>query len=365
MIRIVSWNVARRRKPLDELRRMGADVALLQEVGQSVARSLPTPLETGGRRHWNSYTWTPRYPDGEFKMWCNRWPMVVRLSDRVEIEWFAQVGPKEEPTENEFSVSDVGLIAAARVVPKDPKDGEPFIAASMYAHWNPTDGAAKSGRSIAADLSTLMDRNVPSNHRILAAGDLNMWCGAGAFSDMESLERVDTVTDPYGYLYHIYIEDSLYTMVTHRPDGKPYRIQRKRWKTLWGTRRWIRRNMADCEDRRRGIASGEIRPEPGFWGRMNSLGFEFMGPQYPDGRQADPIPEFMPSDTMSVVTFRRPGQPVADADQQLDYVLASRGLHKNVKTRALNSVDEWGSSDHCRILIEVSPAGDDMRRHIC
>ena len=45
---------------------------------------------------------------------------------------------------------------------------------------------------------------------------------------------------------------------------------------------------------------------------------------------------------------------VEDADQQLDYVFASRGFHKSIKTHALNSVEEWGSSDHCRILIDVS-----------
>ena len=67
----------------------------------------------GGRRHWNSYTWTLSHPDGENKTWCNRWPTVVRLSNRVEIEWFDQTGPKDEPNENEISVSDVGLLAAA------------------------------------------------------------------------------------------------------------------------------------------------------------------------------------------------------------------------------------------------------------
>ena len=357
MIRVVSWNVASRRKPLNELREMDVDVALLQEVGQGVAGRLPTHLETGDRSHWDSYTWTSNFPENQFKTWRKRWPMVVRLSDRVEIEWFAQVGPKDEPKDNELRVSNIGLLAVARVIPKDRKDGDPFIAASMYAHWNPTDGASKSGRSISSDLAALVGRKVPSSHRILAAGDLNMWHESGAFSDMQALEPVVTVTDPFDYIYHMYKESDRYTVVTHHPDGHPYRIQRKRWKTAWGARRWIKRNMASCEDRRHAIASGELRPELGFWDKMDSLGFEFMGPQYPDGRQAVPVPEFMPSDTRSVVTFRRPGQMVEDADQQLDYVLASRGFHESIATRAMNSVGEWGSSDHCRILIEVSPEG--------
>ena len=46
------------------------------------------------------------------------------------------------------------------------------------------------------------------------------------------------------------------------------------------------------------------------------------------------------------------------AQNQLDYVFASRGFHEGVKVRALNSADEWGASDHCRLLIDV---GDDNR----
>ena len=39
---------------------------------------------------------------------------------------------------------------------------------------------------------------------------------------------------------------------------------------------------------------------------------------------------------------------------QLDYAIASRGFHESVTVRAMNSVDEWRVSDHCRLLIEVS-----------
>ena len=152
---------------------MDADVALLQEVGSGFASSLPDGMDTGSRRHWDSYTWAADYPDDRFRSWCNRWPMVVRLSDRVEVEWFDQVGPDHDPRKNEFSVSDVGLIAAARVTPKEPANGDPFIVASMYALWDPTDGATKTARSITADLVALIDRKIPFSDRVLAAGDLN------------------------------------------------------------------------------------------------------------------------------------------------------------------------------------------------
>lgn len=162
---------------------MDVDVALLQEVGSGAAPSLPEGMETGGRRHWDSFTWASDHPAGLFRARCDRWPMVVKLSDRVEVEWFEQVGPDRQPEENELSVSDVGLIAAARVTPRNPEDGEPFIAVSMYALWTLTVGATKTARSITSDLSALMAREVPFSDRVLAAGDLNDWYGAGAYSD--------------------------------------------------------------------------------------------------------------------------------------------------------------------------------------
>ena len=134
--KVVNWNIATRRKPLEELRQMDADVALLQDVSSGPAGRFPEGLETGSRRHWDSYTWAAGYPENRFRTWCDRWPMIVKLSDRVELEWLNQVGPNGRPAATEISVSDIGLIAAARVIPRDPEDGEPFIAVSMYAHWN-------------------------------------------------------------------------------------------------------------------------------------------------------------------------------------------------------------------------------------
>ena len=33
--------------------------------------------------------------------------------------------------------------------------------------------------------------------------------------------------------------------------------------------------------------------------------------------------------------------------------LASRGFHEDITVRAMNSVEEWGASDHCRLLIKI------------
>ena len=45
--------------------------------------------------------------------------------------------------------------------------------------------------------------------------------------------------------------------------------------------------------------------------------------------------------------------PAGRANRQFDYAIASRGFHERVKVRALNRADEWGPSDHCRLMIEV------------
>ncbi len=44
---------------------------------------------------------------------------------------------------------------------------------------------------------------------------------------------------------------------------------------------------------------------------------------------------------------------VSVADIQLDYAFASRGFHEEVTVQAMNSPEQWGSSDHCRLWIEV------------
>ncbi|MYE05653.1 MAG: endonuclease/exonuclease/phosphatase family protein [Chloroflexi bacterium] len=82
--------------------------------------------------------------------------------------------------------------------------------------------------------------------------------------------------------------------------------------------------------------------------RMEALGMEFLGPRHPHGRRADP-----PHDPRNVPTYHSSQREPATAEHQLDYVFASRGLHESVSVRALNAVEDWGSSDHCRIVIDV------------
>ena len=88
--------------------------------------------------------------------------------------------------------------------------------------------------------------------------------------------------------------------------------------------------------------------------RMEALGLPFVGPQFPNGRQADPWPDELPHDSKNVPTFRTSPKNPATATRQLDFVFASRGLKDSVTVRALNEPEEWGPSDHCRLEIDVS-----------
>ena len=216
--------------------------------------------------------------------------MVVKLSDRVEVEWFKQVSPIGETLEDEIAVSGIGTIAAARVV---PNDDPPFIAVSMYARWVTPHPLANSrwgvgyqdgsAHRIISDLSAFIGNTDPSTHRILAAGDLNMIYGATDDNRLALPARDRTITD-----------------------------------------------------------------------RMDALGMEFLGPWYPAGRLACPTPQGLPPYTLNVPTYYTTTQSPETAQNQLDYVFASSGFHRSVNVRAMNSVDEWGASDHCRLLIEVA-----------
>ena len=288
-IQLVSWNVAKRHAPWRELVAMDVDVALLQEAGNYPA-DVADSVDTGPPESWDSHRWNSDWWQGRFPRLFDRWAKIVKLSDRVGVEWFRQVGPIGWCADDEIAVSGIGTIAAARVT---PSSAEPFVVVSMYARWlspHPSTHSKwrvgysdASAHRIMSDLSTFIGNTDPSTHRILAAGDLNTIFGATDDNRLVLAARDRTVFE-----------------------------------------------------------------------RMESLGLEFLGLQTPNGgRRADPTPPGLPADARNVPTFRAGGQEPEAAANQLDYVFASRGFHEQVTVRALNSPDEWGSSDHCRMLIEI------------
>ena len=75
--------------------------------------------------------------------------------------------------------------------------------------------------------------------------------------------------------------------------------------------------------------------------RMQALGFRQV---MPEGRR---------SDRGDVVTFRSIGATPAQAWAQADYVFATENIADRVSVDALNSSDDWGPSDHCRLVIDL------------
>lgn len=88
--------------------------------------------------------------------------------------------------------------------------------------------------------------------------------------------------------------------------------------------------------------------------RMETLGLHFVGPQSPNGTQADPWPAELPAESKNVPTFRTNRGDPSTASRQLDFVFASEAIADRVQTAALNRPEEWGPSDHCRVRIVVT-----------
>jgi endonuclease/exonuclease/phosphatase family metal-dependent hydrolase len=123
------------------------------------------------------------------------------------------------------------------------------------------------------------------------------------------------------------------------------------------------------EDGHRVLAAGDMNIlrgygeyGSGYWAnryktvfdRMAALGLPCVGPEYPYGRQADPWPDELPRDSRNVPTFHSNRQSPGSATRQLDYVFASTELAASLGVRALNAPEEWGSSDHCRLEIDLA-----------
>jgi exonuclease III len=88
--------------------------------------------------------------------------------------------------------------------------------------------------------------------------------------------------------------------------------------------------------------------------RAEAMGLRFVGPQSPDGRQANPWPAELPEGSLNVPTYHTFKQGPMGATRQLDFVFASRALADRLTVHALNTdPTEWGPSDHCRVAIEL------------
>ena len=199
--KVICWNIAGRHAPLRQLADMGADVALLQET-KSIPDDVAKKVDIGAKAHWDSHVWNSDSRKNRPKRLFDRWPMVVKLSDRVRVDWFNQISPVSGVAPEEFAVSGIGTVAAVRVT---PQEAEPFVVVSMYARWMAPHPSAKSkwkvgypdgsAQRIISDLSAFIGGTDPGTHRILAAGDLNMSFYDPGDDPQEFFARERTVVD--------------------------------------------------------------------------------------------------------------------------------------------------------------------------
>ena len=272
-MKIISWNIAHRKEPWNQLLYMQADIALLQEASEPPPNVL-SQIEV------DKQPWITCRP-GKDSPWRTA---VVKLSDKVEVQWI-NPAPLGQAQNGQLAVSRPGTLSAAIV--SENKELS-LILVSVYGLWekphnltqSPWIYADASVHRLISDLSVFIGSQ--SNHKLLVAGDLNILHGYGE-------------------------------------NGSLY----------WASR----------------YAS--------VFSRMEALGLKFVGPQAPNGRQADPWPAELPQTSKNVPTYYSNRQTPTTAKRQLDFVFASENISNSVRATALNQTDKWGPSDHCRILIEM------------
>ncbi len=217
---------------------------------------------------------------------------VLNLSNAADVIKLMNIPHGRRPDHEEISISAPGTIAIARVL---PKDGEPFLVVSLYARWEKPHPQTPTNWGVG--YSDAMA------HR--AISDLSVFIGH---------------TDP---ATHRILVAGDFNLIHGALDSNQLALPAR---------------------------------DQSVFSRFNSLGFEFLGPQFPNGRRAVPSPSGLPKNSANVPTYYTTHQKPATAANQLDYVFASQGFHESISVSALNGVEEWGPSDHCQIRIDIDLA---------
>ena len=203
LLSLLSWNMNQQASNWTTVLESDVDAALVQEAKQ------PPPLLGAQMVVDDVGTW-----GASGQSWC---AAVAGLSQRVQL-----IPIKTQPLgagdPDALMVSRVGTIAAAKIRILDA--GEEIIVVSLYATWgNPVKLGTKnpgwlyadaSAHRLISDLSGLI-RN-QTEHKIIAAGDLNILHGYGEGGSLYWKKRYDTVFDRMSAL-------GLYLVGPQAPDG--------------------------------------------------------------------------------------------------------------------------------------------------
>ena len=249
-------------------------------------------FDTGPDAHWDSHLWNSNW-------WHNRdWKHLYDSWPKVvNISGRAEVEWfRQVSTVDQTRCDEIAVSGIGTIAAARviPRNGQkPFIAVSMYGRWM-TPHPMACGADEYADISA---------HRII--------------SDLSTF-----IADQDPASHRILAAGDLNILYGYGEGGNCYRSQR----------------YASVFD------------------RMKVLGLSFVGPQFPNDRQADPWPDELPKGSLNVPTFRTRKDDPATATRQMDFVFASKGFSDEVSVRALNEPEtcKWGPSDHCRLYIQVN-----------
>jgi prepilin-type processing-associated H-X9-DG protein len=179
---IISWNIAKKEDAWRELAAGGADVALVQEA-------VPPPPGIAAQTFPHAKTaWRTSGGKREF---C---AAIACLNSRVTLRQLRRAQlPRAE--DHHFPVSRPGSLAVAEV---KCADGERITVISMYAVWERARGgnylyADGSAHRLISDLTWLLD--CQRGHKIIAAGDLNIYHGYGENGSPHWHARFNSVFD--------------------------------------------------------------------------------------------------------------------------------------------------------------------------
>ena len=193
MIKIISWNIARRHAAWRFLLEsnggktpLGADIALLQEAGMP-PDDVAKRMEDGGMEV------DPVSFLDENGHKISR-SAIVKLSDRMRIKWLTPA-PLNLPDAGDFVASHTHSISAATVTPPEGKSFTviSFAVECEYPRLSSWEVYDASLHRIISDLSLFIGRQ--RGHRVIAAGDLSVWRGYGEDKSGYWKRRYDTVFD--------------------------------------------------------------------------------------------------------------------------------------------------------------------------
>ena len=185
-MKLISWNIARRKEAWEALLRSDADIGIIQEANMPPKGLInkgqvdDAPWETVGADVSKTRNWRTA---------------IVKISSDVSVEWFDSKSI-ENAISGELGVSQLGTLSAAMVT---PLNGDPIIIISTYGLWERPHAITESQWIMAdasvhrliSDISSFIGHQ--KKHKLIVSGDLNILYGYGESGSKYWADRYQSV----------------------------------------------------------------------------------------------------------------------------------------------------------------------------